>query len=860
MVPNPAKGEPKGKRKAPAPSSSGLSTSRGVKRVKLSDARQIRSEPPHKSLNEHNELDVASFVKAHENEIANLEASIGVSKKALSTRAFQSVPRELRRRTASHNVKKVPKRLRNRAAKEMREDNTPTVQSRTREKSSKTRLRTQGGQEKIKALRKHTPDKNGKDGTEDYQSGGATDLEKDGAQQRQRSSRDAQLASPQVTVPKFRKRQIHKAWLPTHIWHTKRAHMTDHQRPLWRFAIPLSPTEKSYRTTHRASTLRGCVAWDTSYMSTISAYGNEKSLLGLLRCLSVPEIHLTQKQGDKWRRGLRHWSGWLKMRDDARTLIAPAAVVWDSSRESSDKRKLLIRVHPSAFYQLWNEVCKVAKIQKPTVKVEDLRFEIGSIEVAGPAATEAVVSVLSLIDEAEETSVKWSLLAGVNDVKTVPPNALLKGSMADPRLGSPHQTAKTPSTAANQDRLLQILAEWPFDNAAGSTSLLDSDARSEACRLLPSQKSINRRKGEADPGKHPSALPTDPKIPFILLSTNASSVKSPTGSWTLLLPWKCVLPFWYSLVHYPVSSGQNPRMGGLDEQRQLSFETGAPWFPADFPGTKAGWEWEMIQREQRKANWQKRPKGKRVEWNSLELGTDKKGELGDGWACHWESLLPLDKPQPAVQQNTDQSSMEVDVLDQDGPVPDADLAMPFGQYAGSKRVSLSLDFSRTTLVTICVSLANRGHAGACARIYRLPSTDTALRQAWMALATSQSQSIKRRTAQSPQAVSRTANVHEPRSALIAALLADTHTDGRVSKDNAAESSHPHVPGEEDLVGFVTAGNYNLVEGRSTAIGSILLARMVKDIDNNRKHGVSTGLCIVRDAGMSVGRLAEWTVV
>ena len=41
------------------------------------------------------------------------------SKKSLTARAFQQVPRAMRRRTASHDVKRVPKRLRERAAKEV---------------------------------------------------------------------------------------------------------------------------------------------------------------------------------------------------------------------------------------------------------------------------------------------------------------------------------------------------------------------------------------------------------------------------------------------------------------------------------------------------------------------------------------------------------------------------------------------------------------------------------------------------------------------------------------------------------------------------------------------------------------------
>ena len=89
------------------------------KRAKASNARTILIQTSDKALSKHGDLDVSAFVKAREYEIKALEASMGNSKQALSTRAFQQVPRSLRRRTASHNVKKVPKRLRVRAAKEV---------------------------------------------------------------------------------------------------------------------------------------------------------------------------------------------------------------------------------------------------------------------------------------------------------------------------------------------------------------------------------------------------------------------------------------------------------------------------------------------------------------------------------------------------------------------------------------------------------------------------------------------------------------------------------------------------------------------------------------------------------------------
>ena len=93
---------------------------RSAKRVKLRDQRHILAQSSEKALNKNGDLDVSAFVKARGYEIRAMGVSMAESKKALSTRAFQSVPRAMRRRTASHNIKRVPKRVRRRAAKEVR--------------------------------------------------------------------------------------------------------------------------------------------------------------------------------------------------------------------------------------------------------------------------------------------------------------------------------------------------------------------------------------------------------------------------------------------------------------------------------------------------------------------------------------------------------------------------------------------------------------------------------------------------------------------------------------------------------------------------------------------------------------------
>lgn len=107
------------KRKQPAEPSNGPNAYRAAKRVKTTTARTVLAQASDKTLNKNGDLDVSAFVKAREFEIKAMETSMGKSKASLSSRAFQQVPKDLRRRTASHNVKRVPKTLRARAKKEV---------------------------------------------------------------------------------------------------------------------------------------------------------------------------------------------------------------------------------------------------------------------------------------------------------------------------------------------------------------------------------------------------------------------------------------------------------------------------------------------------------------------------------------------------------------------------------------------------------------------------------------------------------------------------------------------------------------------------------------------------------------------
>lgn len=761
----------------------------------------------------------------------------------------------------------------------MKDDNTSTVTPRSRNPTATKRLRAQEAK-KVRGIAALAKAK--REAARIEKGGAAGDGTAAAAAIILPQAKKGTLTNPPKPTSKFRKRQIHKQWLPTHLFHAKRTHMTPPQEPLWRFAIPTTPNEKSYRVTHRAGWMRGCIAWDMSYMSTIGVEGVEASLLGALRCLGLPEDMLKSNKGAKWRRGTRSWNGWFRERDGSQQNIAVVEVVWcvgsdappgahqdsttSSDQNSKTKRNLIIRVHPSAFLQLWTEVLKVAKLQRPPASVEDLRFEVGSIEIVGPGASETLAGALHPIltestnattpNSPEQT---WSSLAGVTNPASLPLNALLGFEISDPRLHHPPRTVEQPKSTSANDDLLQILAAWPPDTSQTPPTIFSRTARLTASRLLPSQKSVNRRKGSALPGAYPTPLPTDPHIPILLLASRPETGNG-QGSWTLLLPWKCVVPFWYSLMYYPLSTGGNPRFGGLQEKRQICFEQGVPWFPGDFPGTKAGWKWEVEERRRRNAEWAKRPRGKRVEWESADLGRGGKGEVGLGWACDWERLFAgmLAGGAEVPTEATEATEMK------DKRFPPSDCVPPLGIHhlPLSTLLVAKAPLAPTGLATVTISLIHRGVPKTCARIYRFPKTDAALRAQWLALSSaSPKRSHKSSSGARDRPPSKDAPLHVERAALATSLLHPQPAPADAASMEvpvAGDPNYPPVPGEEDLIGFVTTGNFNLGEGRGTGVGCIVLARVWDEKKGSGRP--KEGLCIVREAGMGLGRVARWVVV
>lgn len=67
-----------------------------------------------------------------------------------------------------------------------------------------------------------------------------------------------------------------------------------------------------------------------------------------------------------------------------------------------------------------------------------------------------------------------------------------------------------------------------------------------------------------------------------------------------------------------------------------------------------------------------------------------------------------------------------------------------------------------------------------------------------------------------------------------------------------------MPDERDIIGFVTTGEFNLAEGRGVAVGTVFVRDVLGGV---RRGGKGEGrLCVVRNSGEAVGRLARWEIV
>lgn len=635
------------------------------KRQKVRDARTIRTETvlatsankPNNSsdLTESGSmLKVDQFIKTREFEIKQLQLAMHRSKNSNSTRVFQALPRKLRRRTASHNVRRIPKRMRNRALREMMKSDQQQVKA-ERKASNAKRLHGLTGTQlyklkmSVKLLRLASRSTSMKLALPKEATASRFNLrmriraikkliaysksEKTNTVNNQMGSYDSTTINSLNSKPtgrvKYIKRQREFVWLPTHVWNAKRAHMIKR----WGYQIPWSASQKCFKLTHRlgsgTAASDGAVCIDSSFMSTLIVKDNKsdgKLLFDLVARMTNGRAILP-----KYHESKNYFQGLLYNINDSKEILGHIDILWISYEQ------ILIRSHPVLFKKIYDSLFQYAD----KLELQDCRYSIASVTLKGAKSLTALSSILRSTKECQSFK-QFMAVSKISDESVLPSKTMFAFEAIDPRHSGAPKKIQTKEKTVNVDDIINLVDKFPtleFDEII--TRLCDPKSRNDSYKNQQTLKQISRRRQQLlAVGKPTSMVPfnskKDPSIPLVIVR------RPQLNDWVIMLPWFWMLPLWCQLTRVPRVYNI-----GVRQIHQLRFENKRLYFPDDYPFTYVGMtENALYKKLSAKAKWERKTAGKRLNFDKIkDVHINNlpsfSGEVGDPFSCDWKLLQIL---------------------------------------------------------------------------------------------------------------------------------------------------------------------------------------------------------------------------
>ncbi|KAH8998691.1 POP1-domain-containing protein [Lactarius akahatsu] len=784
-----------------------------------------------------NSIDVERFTESRSFEIKAMQEAMKNAKAGSTHRAWQELPRHLRRRAASHNVRRVPLRLRHKSRAEM--------DSRRR-----------------KILGRSLP-KLGK------------------------SRREGRSET-------FKRRQKDKKWLETHLWHAKRMRMEN----MWGYRLAVQPTEKSFRPSHRAS-VHGSILHDASYYGLIELTGAQVVLSRTLETCCDPVG--AKPASKRYMSGIRGCETCVyEVGSYPLGYIGPVFIIWramavapgasqppdtfptrskpkgkrkkykqameNMSREpeppEEEIRTVWIRCHPAVFSSVHSTLKQAVSLTLDALKkspnhsqnsyaieVIDLRDSINVFEITGPKSSQVIHGALTptVVDHRGEFKKFWSSLSDLQSTGSIPSNMVVGFTVLDPRLNFPPKNAKI---RIAEEELPTICKPWECFPTASLAwcDIWDQSIRDAIEIPRFTKKELDaRREQNVIPGTSLKPTVSDNRVPVLLIQRSVKPVSASSSTphstqsfqrstkpdpnlhgWTLIVPKGWGMPFLTSLIY------TSTRVGGQREREHQAFEAGAAYFPRDFPACAAYEKFAAARATKDEERWKKKPPAKRVSWGKLSTLSP--------WTSAWHVALGLESALDGESGAGYWSDEDVVPTQRDDPPPPSDPASPAWLLHGSRARTIVENLSRLlgpasgllseinalrrkcelppldasvdanallqgALVHVRVLLCGRGALDDMAFIYALEDQEA---RAWAA-------------------------AHGPPRALVGYEVDEEPMD-------AAELSKV-IPSDSALIGFVTSGNFSLSRGKGYAIGAISLVKFLE----------------IREQGHRLRRENDWMV-
>ncbi|XP_043193849.1 ribonucleases P/MRP protein subunit POP1-like isoform X2 [Amphibalanus amphitrite] len=460
------------------------------------------------------------------------------------------------------------------------------------------------------------------------------------------------------------------------------------------------------------------------------------------------------------------------------------------------------------------------------VHLTELKGRMVRFRLSGPGSQAVLQSCLRVAadpppawDTAERLEAQrrlWKAVGEATSPGELPPGCVMGLTVDDPRRHLPQQ--RTKAIQRPEELSDEPVAELP----AGSelSPLWDESVRHQVTTTKLSDNLLNRARGHLlVPGATAESLRLPP-VPVILLQNHRCP------GWDLLLPPGWGMAFWVALQY------SGARAGGLRETERMALETGELRFPAEYPDSAAGREWEREDRQRRREEYFKRPPAKRP--NFVKLG------VPDPFSCWWSRLVtrlcPVEGGTAAADSDTPMVCRDPATLRLLSAALTAGSGRPAALPAGSGRLLVAVRARATgrgvprSGALLCLpSPEDNPSAGAAAGAVRPltepPAEDPAeerrdkLRTAWLKKQVTEKRKRHRcrRRQQADQA----------RQA--AARLAEQRQGQRTEMERLSlppADLQPH----KQLIGHVTSGDFCLSEAVGRGTGFVVLEGLLRLLD------------------------------
>uniref|UniRef100_UPI00398E4B01 ribonucleases P/MRP protein subunit POP1 n=1 Tax=Pristiophorus japonicus TaxID=55135 RepID=UPI00398E4B01 len=605
-------------------------------------------------------LTATNFAQAR---AAEINAMLKAVTHKSSSQFLQSLPPQMRRRAMSHNIKRLPRRLREIAKKEV---------------------------EKIAHLKK---------------------------EQSKSKSRKARRRHGNMLL-EFNRRQRKNIWLETHIWHAKRFHTVKK----WGYCLANKPTTKSYRACYRAMT-KHCLLQDLSYYCCLELNGTEENLLASLARLSSRDAGATFASAACLSGKCQGSLVLYKADRYPEKPLGPVTFLWRPKAQSeshSENRQLWIWTHPALKMDVLTElqlVCQCLDVPLPEpapsecktiteketnmvglkrkvhdkagekiipekkiigdgtrdplktvswtslttgIAIEDLTMEILRYRLIGPLSHCVIFEALqaaAVLENSEGTEEMglpcwWSeycrrsenvalhnrqgdfllLLPGVASPAEISAGTVLGLAVGDPRLNMPKNSTTAmpdPSQPKDPEKIRELCLKGVGAECAQS-QIWDQNVRNIVTETKISEQELNRMRSKLlVPGTRLDLGPQESKIPILLVQQPgkmAGEEHIGWGSgWDILIPKGWGMAFWIPLIY------RGARAGGLQEGAKHSQYKGMPHFPDDFPDCPAGVRHSEETEKELLDKYKRYPPAKRP--NYIHHGTMTP------FRCPWQQLV-----------------------------------------------------------------------------------------------------------------------------------------------------------------------------------------------------------------------------